>query len=99
MRRLATFIVLGLVAAGCGSAEGAAGSSSATTLAGGTGEQTPGHDCSSTRPTSPAPQPPADLPDSDFPDVVVADLAGGNINLRILVLEPKPVLLWFWAPH
>ena len=85
MRRSASFIVLALVAAGCGSADGVANSSSATTLAGGTGEQTP----------IVIP----DLPDSDFPDVVVADLAGGNVNLRMLVLEPKPVLLWFWAPH
>ena len=81
MRRLASFIVLALVAAGCGSADGVANSSPATTLAGGTGEQTP----------IAIP----DLPDSDFPDVVVADLAGGNVNLRMLVLEPKPVLLWF----
>ncbi len=103
MRRLTSFIVLALVAAGCGSAEGVAGSSSATTLAGGTGEQTPIVIPDTTArqpgPTSPAPRLPADLPDSDFPDVVVADLAGGNINLRMLVLETKPVLLWFWAPH
>lgn len=85
IRRPTSFMVLALVAAGCGSAEGVAGSSPATTLAVGTGEQTP----------IAIP----DLPDSDFPDVVVADLAGGNINLRMLVLEPKPVLLWFWAPH
>ena len=41
MRRLVSFIVLALVAAGCGSAEGVSGSTSATALAGGTGEQTP----------------------------------------------------------
>ncbi len=103
MRRLASFIVLALVAAGCGSADGVAISSSATTPVGGTGEQTPIVIPDTTArqpgPTSPAPDLPADLPDSDFPDVVVADLAGGSVNLRMLVLEPKPVLLWFWAPH
>ena len=71
MRRLTSFIVLALVAAGCGSAEGVAGSSSATTLAGGTGEQTPIVIPDTTArqpgPTSPAPRLPADLPDSDFP--------------------------------
>ena len=41
IRRPTSFMVLALVAAGCGSAEGVAGSSSAMTLAGGTGEQTP----------------------------------------------------------
>jgi hypothetical protein len=30
---------------------------------------------------------------------VVADLAGGDVNLRELALETEPVLLWFWAPH
>ena len=45
------------------------------------------------------PAAPTELPDSDYPDVVVADLAGGEVNLRELVLEPRPVLLWFWAPH
>ena len=103
MRRLASFIVLALVAAACGSADGVAYSSSATTQAGGSGEQTPivmpDTIGGQPGPTSPAPELPADLPDSDFPDVVVADLAGGNVNLRMLVLEPKPVLLWFWAPH
>lgn len=39
------------------------------------------------------------LPESDYPDVVVADLAGGEVNLKELALESEPVLLWFWAPH
>jgi hypothetical protein len=39
------------------------------------------------------------LPESDYPDVTVADLAGGEFNLRELALEAEPVLLWFWAPH
>ena len=39
------------------------------------------------------------LPESDYPDVVVADLAGGEVNLKELALEQNPVLLWFWAPH
>jgi hypothetical protein len=39
------------------------------------------------------------FPDSEFPDAVVEDLAGGQVNVKYLGAETKPVLLWFWAPH
>lgn len=100
MRHTTTLLIgLTLVAAACGG-----GSATATTAAGGTGEQTPIVMPDTTvgsggNPTNAAPDTPSDLPDSDYPDIVVKDLAGPDINLRTLALEPQPVLLWFWAPH
>ena len=103
MRRKILFVALALVAAACGGGTVADAPASHTIQTGATGEQTPivrpGTTAGQAGPTDPAPAPPADLPDSDYPDVVVADLAGGSVNLRTLALESQPVLLWFWAPH
>ena len=105
MRR--TLVVVGLlvIAAACGGGTEVDNSASRTTQTGPTGEQTPivmpdttAGEAGPTNSPSTTP-PPTDLPDSDYPDVIVADLAGENVNLRTLALEEKPVLLWFWAPH
>lgn len=111
MRRLTIPIAaLALVAAACGSGEtsepfvspstttatslpASADQTPTTTAAPGT--TTPSDGATTTTP----PSTPAALPDSDYPDVTVADLAGGEFNLRELALEAEPVLLWFWAPH
>ncbi|MBT8164943.1 MAG: hypothetical protein HKO63_06500 [Acidimicrobiia bacterium] len=108
MRRLIILIAIALVAAACGS-DGTsdtftapettlgepAGTTSPTTADAGTTSTIPtGGDTTTTPPATPA-----ELPDSDYPDVVVADLAGGELNLKELALETEPVLLWFWAPH
>lgn len=102
MHRTSFLVAFALVAAACGGSSVADTSRPRTTQAGGSGEQTPivmpDTTVGQAGPTAPAPAP-ADLPDSDYPDIVVADLAGEDVNLRTLVLEPKPVLLWFWAPH
>ena len=111
MRRLITLIALALVAAACGGGEssatlGSADAAVSETLPAESPEPTPSTSGSETTPPPPAgattttpPPAPAELPDSDYPDVVVADLSGGEVNLRELALEPQPVLLWFWAPH
>ncbi|MGI9648288.1 MAG: hypothetical protein ACR2OI_07190 [Acidimicrobiia bacterium] len=115
MRRTIALIALALVAAACGSGESsaafepqeagtptteasptsAAPSSTPTTT---TPDESPTETSQPTTTTAP-PAAPTEVPDSDYPDLVVADLAGGEVNLRELVLEPRPVLLWFWAPH
>ena len=82
-------IALALVAAACGSDGASEGFAGPTTIVPSDGATT----------TTPPATTPAELPDSDYPDVVVADLAGGEVNLRELALEAEPVLLWFWAPH
>ena len=109
MRRIIFIIAFGLIAAACGSGETGstfesldAGSSAdtmpSTTT---TGPPSSADDGDTSTTSDPAPGPPASaaIPDSDYPDVVVADLAGGEFNLKELVLEEEPVLLWFWAPH
>ena len=104
MRRLLSLILtLGLIAAACGSsADGSAGRSGTTMIEGGSGEQTPivTTDSTLSSPTTDAATgQPVELPESDYPDIVVADLAGGTVNLRELALGGQPTLLWFWAPH
>ena len=94
MKRIILLIALGLVAASCGGAS----SSTFESLEDGS-SNTLAPLVTSTTTGAPSAAAPAALPDSDYPDVVVADLAGGDVNLRELVLESKPVLLWFWAPH
>lgn len=108
MRRLTILIAaLALVAAACGSGETSeAFVSPSTTTPPPASDQSPGTTPAPATATpsngastiSPPPTPAA-LPDSDYPDVTVADLAGGELNLRELALEAEPVLLWFWAPH
>ncbi len=110
MRRLTILIAaLALVATACGSGETSqsfAGPATTASTLPSPSDQTPTSDAASattapsdgattTTPTST----PAVLPESDYPDVTVADLAGGEVNLKELVLEAEPVLLWFWAPH
>ena len=111
MRRLTILIAaLALVAAACGSGETSEAFVSPSTTAATT--QPTSSDQSPTTAAAPAtttpadgastttpPSTPAALPESDYPDVTVADLAGGELNLRELALEAEPVLLWFWAPH
>jgi hypothetical protein len=111
MRRLIILLAFGLVATACGSGESSAVfQSSAPTTAttvpavidetSTTTDGSPAATAPSDGVTTTVPQAaPTELPGSDYPDVVVADLAGGEVNLRELVLEPRPVLLWFWAPH
>ena len=102
-------IALALVAAACGgdgASEGfaapattigeSAGQTSPTTVDAGPTTIVPSDGATTTTPPATTP---AELPDSHYPDVVVADLAGGEVNLRELALEAEPVLLWFWAPH
>ena len=86
MRRLIILLAFGLVAAACGGGETSDSFESPTAT-------TPPSDGTTTTVAS------TELPDSDYPDVLVADLAGGEVNLRELALEAEPVLLWFWAPH
>lgn len=111
MRRLTLIIALTLIAAACGGGGGAAefsaSDSTVSTL------ETPDTDLGGTSlnettttlaatdddRAGPAPTAPPAIPDSDYPDIVVNDLSGGDVNLRELVLEDNPVLLWFWAPH
>ena len=88
MRRLVILVAFGLVAAACGGTGASVPFESSATTG----------DTMGTTTTAP-PTAPTELPDSDYPDVVVADLAGGEVNLRELALESEPVLLWFWAPH
>jgi hypothetical protein len=110
MRRLTILIAaLALVAAACGSGETSEAfvspsTTTATTLPPSSDQSpttaapattTPSDGATTTTP----PSTPAVLPESDYPDVTVADLAGGELNLRELALEAEPVLLWFWAPH
>ena len=109
MRRIIILIALGLVAAACGS-EGSsntfaapsttvADSGGQTTADAGTTPPAPPADAATSTSVTPSASTPQELPDSDYPDVVVADLAGGEVNLRELALATEPVLLWFWAPH
>jgi hypothetical protein len=106
MRRLIIVTALALVAVACGgdgaSEEFVSPSTSqpspTTTDTGPISTEAADGTTSTVPPTTP-PAAPAELPESDYPDVVVADLAGGELNLRELALETKPVLLWFWAPH
>ena len=94
VRRLIVLIApLALVAAACGDS-GATG----TTMETLDSSSSETHAPAATTPTEQE-EPAAPLPESDYPDVVVADLAGGEVNLRELALEQNPVLLWFWAPH
>jgi hypothetical protein len=111
MRRLTLLIAIALAAAACGS-DGTSDtfaapstavadstgqtSSTSTTVDSGTTPTASPDGATTTTPPAPAP---GELPDSDYPDVVVADLAGGEVNLKELALETEPVLLWFWAPH
>jgi len=90
MRKITTLIAIALIAAACG-----ADGETASTM------ETLEEASSDTMPpiTTSASEDPVALPESDYPDVVVADLAGGEVNLRELALETEPVLLWFWAPH
>ena len=115
MRKIIALIALALVAAACGGGESSAtfesqetGTSSPvapatsaapspTTTSPTSGQAPTG--TSQPPATTPPSVVPTELPESDYPDVVVADLAGGEVNLRELALEPRPVLLWFWAPH
>ncbi len=93
MRHLVALFALALVAAACG--DGGASVTTLETLDASTSETlTP-----STQADNEQQGPAAPLPESDYPDVVVADLAGGEVNLKELALEQNPVLLWFWAPH
>lgn len=111
MRRLTLVLAFGLVAAACGNGASSAAfqvpGTTATTPPPAATAATPAPSDDATPATGPsdatttsgvAPAP-TELPDSDYPDVVVADLAGGDVNLRELALEARPVLLWFWAPH
>ena len=105
MRKTLLIAASAVVAAACGGGTNATDPTFTTTQTGGTGEQTPivmpdttvGQAAPNTSGSTPST--PTDLPDSDYPDVIVADLAGADVNLRTLALEEKPVLLWFWAPH
>ena len=110
MRRIIFIIAFGLIAAACGSGETGStfesldsGSSAdpmpSTTATTQPPSTTDAGDTSTTTETAPGTTAPTAIPDSDYPDVVVADLAGGEFNLKELVLEEEPVLLWFWAPH
>jgi hypothetical protein len=109
MRRLTILIAaLALIAAACGSGETSeAFVSPSTTTATAVTPSSDESPSTTAAPATSAPSdgagtttsPPAALPDSDYPDVTVADLAGGELNLRELALEAEPVLLWFWAPH
>lgn len=104
MRRITTLIAISLIAAACG-ADGETASTMETLDEGSSGTLPPitAATATTTRAgstdTTGAPTGPTVLPESDYPDVVVADLAGGEINLKSLALEAEPVLLWFWAPH
>ena len=109
MRKLLVLIVLALVAAACGG-DGASASfqgpaiTDATAPVSAIDDKTTEDSPAAAGPsdgvtTTVPPAAPTELPDSDYPEVVVADLAGGEVNLRELALEPRPVLLWFWAPH
>ena len=107
MGRLTFIAAFALIAAACGSGESAVTFESPTTVdSSGTGDATTTttvldrpDDTPDASTTTVAPTAPIDLPESDYPDVVVADLAGGEVNLKELALEDEPVLLWFWAPH
>ena len=114
MRKFVALISLALVSAACGggaSSEtfesleaGPSGTITPSTSAPAPSTTTPTTaadttDTSAAPVAPPAPADTAELPESDYPDVVVADLAGGEVNLRELALESEPVLLWFWAPH
>lgn len=108
MSRTIMLIAIALVAAACGGGESAStleslkeGSSVTMppTTTGSSPSSAVNSSSGATAPSTPPPISPVDLPDSDYPNVVVADLGGGDVNLKELVLEPKPVLLWFWAPH
>lgn len=115
MRKIIALLALALVAAACGSGESSAAFEGQDATARSTistpAPSAPSPSTTSSKPgeaptntsqppaTIAAPPAPTELPASDYPDVVVTDLAGGEVNLRELVLEPKPVLLWFWAPH
>ncbi len=92
MRRYAALIALALVTAACGDSGGGDGGATATTM--------PTLEASSSETvTAPGDQQGPPAAESDYPDVVVADLAGGQVNLKELALQQNPVLLWFWAPH
>ena len=105
MRRLVLIAAFALLAAACGSGESAVTFASPDAGSGGavspsTTTTQPQSDEGPAGPTTTAaPSAPIDVPESDYPDVVVADLAGGEMNLKELALEEEPVLLWFWAPH
>ena len=97
MRKIVLLIAIALIAAACGGDGETA--STMETLDGGSSDTLapPTTEATTTAPVGP--EQPADLPESDYPNVVVADLAGGEVNLKELALETEPVLLWFWAPH
>ncbi|MDH3606202.1 MAG: hypothetical protein OER12_04325 [Acidimicrobiia bacterium] len=99
MRKITTLIAIALIAAACGGDGETA--STLETLEGASSDTMPPitTDDAGTTGTTAASEGPVALPESDYPDVVVADLAGGEINLKELALETEPVLLWFWAPH
>ncbi len=109
MYKITLLIAVALVAASCGdngttasTLESLDAVSSATMPPVDTNTSPPstaGDPTDTTAPDGLPPAAPVEIPDSDYPDVVVADLAGGEVNLKELVLEAEPVLLWFWAPH
>lgn len=105
MRRLLLIAAFSLLAAACADSESAVTFESLDAGSGGTVSPSttttrPQSDEGPAGPTTTAvPTAPIDVPESDYPDVVVADLAGGEVNLKELALEEEPVLLWFWAPH
>ncbi len=112
MRRLTLLIAIAFIAAACGGGTSSATFESLDTSESSTLTPSAGSEMTTTSvvtdgaTTTVAPTDtettvaaPTELPDSDYPDVVVADLAGGEVNLRELALGAEPVLLWFWAPH
>ena len=92
MRRIIILTAITLIAAACGG-DGTTASTMETLDDASSGTVAP------VTTTTTAAVGPGELPESDYPNVVVADLAGGEVNLKELVLETEPVLLWFWAPH
>lgn len=37
---------------------------------------------------------------SDLPEITVVDVgSGGSVTLSALFPDPKPLVVWFWAPH
>ena len=106
VRRFSILIALALAAGACAGSQSSLPPAAPPTTVAGPADATTSTVAAPPDAVAPARTPapvasrtPAPLPASDYPDVVVADLAGGEVNLRRLALETQPVLLWFWAPH